>query len=182
MNNIIPNKKRKLSNNLKYPLLYQKKSKINKAMPTKINSIKKNSLENSKDSEALKISYNNIIDNINVNKENIEQRKEKISFTHIVQYAREKIKKEYTSPYIERLVKNKSFNFVKEEEMPIYICFYKINDIFLNKKSRLIINFYENNIYYSEDEYLISYFNKKEYNIILRYILAYIYEKDFYCI
>ena len=182
MNNIIPNKKRKLSNNLKYPLLYQKKSKISKAMPTKINSIKKNSLENSKDSEALKISYNNIIDNINVNKENIEQIKEKISFTHIVQYAREKIKKEYTSPYIERLVKNKSFNFVKEEEMPIYICFYKINDIFLNKKSRLIINFYENNIYYSEDEYLISYFNKKEYNIILRYILAYIYEKDFYCI
>lgn len=130
MNNI-PNKKKQLNNKLIYPLLYQKKNKLSsKALSSQKNSIKKNNLENSKDPEELKKPYNNAIVNKGVKRDNKE---EKISFTYIVQYAREKIKKEYCSPYIEKLVNNKIFNYLKEEEMPIYICFYKINNIFLNK-------------------------------------------------
>ena len=100
----------------------------------------------------------------------------------IIKYARNKIKKDYNSPYISRLFKiNKEvFKTKKEEDKPICYNLYKINDIFDKKKSRFNINFLENNIFLSENEYLIKSFNKKEIKIIFRYLLGYIFIKDKY--
>ena len=100
----------------------------------------------------------------------------------IIKYAGDKIKKEYNSPYIARLIKiNKDvFKTKKEEDKPIYYNLYKINEIFNSKKSRFNINFLENNIFLSENEYLIKTFNKKEMKIVFRYLLGYIFIKDKY--
>ena len=100
----------------------------------------------------------------------------------IIKYAGDNIKKEYNSPYIARLIKiNKDvFKTKKEEDKPIYYNLYKINEIFNSKKSRFNINFLENNIFLSENEYLIKTFNKKEMKIVFRYLLGYIFIKDKY--
>ena len=179
MNNIssIQNKKKSIGTKYIYPLLYQKKkNNAKKAVSSK--KVKRFNLNKSKDSYEEREMLKN--DN-NENKLKLSiQLKQETSFIYLVQYAREKIKKEFQSPYIERLVKNKNFNYVKEDEMPIYYCLYKINDIFLYKRSRFSINFYESNIYYCENEYLIKNFKKYEYIIIMRYLLGYAYDKDFY--
>ena len=176
------NKKKNLSNKYIYPLLFQKKNKLSKAIPSQIggSSIKSNNLNNSIDSNEILEIFTTYSRNKPKPTVIIEPIK-KISFTYIVQYAREKIKKEFVSPYVERLITNKNFKYIREEDMPIYICLYKINDIFLKKKNRLTTNFYESNIYYSENEYLIKSFKKVEFLIIMRYLLAFIYDKDFYC-
>lgn len=153
--------------------LLPRKNKLTKPSSRK-NSFKSNKSFKSKDS-------------LNENTKNrrssfmpINPNSSRLSFTVLVQYAREKIKKEYCSPYITRLEENKEFNIVKEDENPIYFCLYKINDIFLNKRSRLTVNFKECDIYYDENEYLIKIFKKYEILYILRYVLAYLYDKDFY--
>lgn len=98
----------------------------------------------------------------------------------LIQYARCKIKKEYMSPYIERIAKfNKNSNNQKKiEEKLKYLNLYKINEIFQNKKSRLNINFLESILYLIDNEYLIKQFKKKEIRIIFRYLLGFIYFKD----
>jgi hypothetical protein len=50
----------------------------------------------------------------------------------------------------------------------------------LNKKSRFSIHFYECDIFYDENEYLIRCFKKYEFIIMMRYLLAYVYDKDSY--
>ena len=103
----------------------------------------------------------------------------KYSFNFIVQYAREKIKEQYKTPYILKLLNNKNFKYIKEEEKPIQYFFYKINDIFLKKRTSFLTNFLESNIFYSENEYLIRLFKRYEYAIIMRYLLSFVYDKDF---
>ena len=173
------NKNKNLSNKYIYPLIFQQKNKLNKVISSHAGgSFKSNKLNQSNDSKEIL----EIFSNYSRRKREsfaIEPKK-KISFKYIVQYAREKIKKKFISPYIERLFISKNLNYVKEEDMPIYINLYKINDIFSKKRSRLTTNFYESNIYYSENEYLIKFFKRKEFFIIMRYLLAYIYDKDFY--
>ena len=98
----------------------------------------------------------------------------------LIKYARNKIKKEYISPYINRLIKptNNIYKPKKDEDKPIYYNLYKINDIFYNKRSKFNLNFLETNIFLCENEYLIKSFKKKEVRIILRYLLGYIFFKD----
>ena len=98
----------------------------------------------------------------------------------LIKYARNKIKKEYISPYINRLIKptNNIYKPKKDEDKPIYYNLYKINDIFYNKRSKFNLNFLETNILLCENEYLIKSFKKKEVRIILRYLLGYIFFKD----
>ena len=129
------NKKKNLSNKYIYPLLFQKKNKLSKAIPSQIggSSIKSNNLNNLIDSNEILEIFTTYSRNKPKPTVIIEPIK-KISFTYIVQYAREKIKKEFVSPYVERLITNKNFKYIREEDMPIYICLYKINDIFLKKK------------------------------------------------
>ena len=64
-------------------------------------------------------------------------------------YARDKIKKDYISPYINRLIKPKQINYKikKNEDKPIYYNLYRINDMMDNKKSRTKLIFIENIIY-----------------------------------
>lgn len=173
----IQNKKKSINTKYIYPFLYPtKKNKVRSSVS--FGRSNRNNLNRTKDSiEILEMFKND--NNENKLKSSI-QLKNKTSFTYLVQYAREKIKHEYRSPYIEKLVKNGNFNYVKEDEMPIYFCLYKTNDIFLYKKSKFSINFYESNIYYCENEYLIKNFKKFEYIIIMRYLLGYAYDKDFY--
>ena len=74
-------------------------------------------------------------------------------------YARDKIKKDYISPYINRLIKPKQINYKikKNEDKPIYYNLYRINDMMDNKKSRTKLIFIENIIYLSENEYLLKF-------------------------
>ena len=109
----------------------------------------------------------------------IKESSHKFNFTLIVQYARQKIKKQYTSPYIMKLLENQNLNIMKKEERPIYYNLYKINNIFYNRRSRINLNFSECNMFYDDNEYLIQPFKRIHYVIIMRYLLAYVYDKDF---
>ena len=99
-------------------------------------------------------------------------------------YARNKIKAEYITPFIEKLIKpsKNTYKIIRDEEKPIYYHLYKINDIFFNKRCRLNINFLDINIYLSDKEYLIKFFGKAEFRIIMRYLLGFIFYKDINCI
>ena len=174
MNNSVSgfNKKRKkLSTKylFQFNSLIQKKNKASSKHPT----LKTNKSIKSQD-------INDLIDNNNRNINNIFSNYQKQPYTYLVQYARIKIKKEFFSPYITRLLNNQNFSYIKEEEMPIYFCLYKMNEIFLHKKSRFSTNFYECDIYYNENEYLIKYFRKFEYSVAMKYLLGYVYDKDIY--
>ena len=78
-----------------------------------------------------------------------------------------------------KILENQNFNIVKKEESKIYINLYKINKIFNNVRSRINLNFSECNMYYDDNEYLIQPFKRVHYVIIMRYLLAYVYDKDF---
>ena len=175
MKNDTPNK-RKLSQS-KYLnqfniYLSQKKLKLTKNISTK----KEVKLIENKPKD-IRESIKSINNNIS---SKIFDYKIKYKFNAIVQYARDKIKKQYRSPYITKLIENKKFNIMREEEKPIYYCLYKVNDIFLHKKSRFSVNFYECEIFYDENDYLIRCFKKYEFIIMMRYLLAYVYDKDSY--
>ena len=102
------------------------------------------------------------------------------SINSIVKYALDKIKKDYISPYIDRLIKpeDRINKTIKNEDKPIYYNLYKINEILLNKKSRLNLNFLENNYFLNNNEYLIKAFGRDEFRIVMRYLLGYIYIND----
>ena len=156
----------------------QKSNKIGKDPSSKPALYKINKMRKSREGKDLINNINN--NNINSNNYTIFENVNKLPFTYLVQYARGKIENVFRSPYIEGILSNKNFNFMKEEEKPIYYCLYKINDIFLNKKSRLSINFYEYDIYYNENEYLIKLFSRYEYYVAMKYLLAFVYDKDAY--
>ena len=126
-----------------------------------------------------KFMENPLFMNSRVRKLLVRENSKKFNFTLIVQYARQKIKKQYTSPYIMKLLDNQNFNIMKKEERPIYYNLYKINNIFDNRSSRINLNFSESNMYYDDNEYLIQPFKRFHYVIIMRYLLAYVYDKDF---
>lgn len=175
MNYFSPNKRKKSQNkylNQYNIFLSQKKSKLSKISTSRKDVTSSNKSKES--GESIRLLNNNVYTS------KIFDYKIKLSFPMIVQYAREKIKKPFMSPYITRLIESNKLNIVKEEEKPILYCLYKINDIFLNKKSRFSVNFYECDIFYNENEYLIKCFKRLEYIIIMRYLLAYIYDKDLY--
>ena len=98
----------------------------------------------------------------------------------IEKHARDKIKKEYITPFITRLINTNidSYKLKKDEDKPIFYNLFKINEIIYNKRSKFNINFLETNIFLSENEYLIKSFKKNEIRIILRYLLGYIFIKD----
>ena len=126
-----------------------------------------------------KFMENPLFMNIRARKFLVKENSKKFNFTLIVQYARQKIKKQYTSPYIMKLLENQNFNIMKKEERPIYYNLYKINNIFNNRRSRINLNFSECNMFYDDNEYLIQPFKRFHYVIIMRYLLAYVYDKDF---
>lgn len=157
------------------------KNSVNIYLPTKR---RKSLLKPSNSKDANKQSSNKFMENplfmnSRARKYLVRENSHKFNFSLIVQYARQKIKKQYTSPYITKFIENKNFNIVKKEERPIYYNLYKINNIFYNRKSRINLNFSECNIYYDNNEYLIQSFKRIHYVIIMRYLLAYVYDKDF---
>ena len=95
-------------------------------------------------------------------------------------HARNKIKKDFISPYIERLIQQNNINYktIKNEDKPTYYNLFKVNDLCNKKNSRLNLNFEENNIFLSENEYLIKSFHMDEYRVIMRYLLGYVFNKD----
>ena len=161
------NKIRNSPKNL-YPYNLFNNSKRNKL--TKIPSFNKSKIN--KNNNELDIKVKSTFSNPNL-------KTTKYSFNFIVQYAREKIKEQYKTPYILKLLNNTNFKYIKEEEKPIQYFFYKINDIFLKKRTHFLANFLESNIFYSENEYLIRLFKRYEYTIIMRYLLSFVYDKDF---
>ena len=120
--------------------------------------------------------------NDKVNNVNNKQKKTEIlrPMKSLIQYARYKIKKDYISPFVHRLIRptKNVYKVIKDEDKPTYYNLFKINDIMNNKKSRFNINFLEVNIYINENEYLIKLFQKEEFRIIIKYLLGYIYFKD----
>ena len=144
-------------------------------------SSKVGTFKSSKSNNKSKIIKDNIEINesVKTNDNNSYLKNIKYSFTFLVQYAREKIKKQYTTPYILKLLNSKNFKFIKEEEKPIQFCLFKVNDIFTRKKTRFFENFLECNIFYSENEYLIRSFKRYEYFTIMKYLLAFVYDKNF---
>jgi len=157
------------------------KNSTNIYFPTKR---RKSILKSSNSKEVNKILSNKFMENplfmnSRAKKYLVREKSHQFNFSLIVQYARQKIKKQYTSPYIMKILENQNFNIVKKEERPIYINLYKINKIFNNVRSRINLNFSECNMYYDDNEYLIQPFKRVHYVIIMRYLLAYVYDKDF---
>ena len=122
-------------------------------------------------------------------KENINDKKEKIidvnQFYNIRKKIYKNLKKPYISPYLENsLSQKKYFNEVKnpsfiEGKIKIYdyfqICYLINKEI---KNYRLLSRFNDYIIFNDDQEYLMKYFNDKEYYIIMNYLLYQVYSKD----
>ena len=117
---------------------------------------------------------------ININDLNLKKLRPLSPIKTLIRYARDKIKKEYTSPYINKLVElnKKMFKDKKGEDKPMYYNLFKINEIFYKKRSSFNLNFLESNLFINDNEYLIKFFEKEEYRTIMRYLLGYIFLKD----
>ena len=117
---------------------------------------------------------------ININDLNLNKLRPLRPIKTLIRYARDKIKKEYTSPYINKLVElnKKMFKDKKGEDKPMYYNLFKINEIFYKKRSSFNLNFLESNLFINDNEYLIKFFEKEEYRTIMRYLLGYIFLKD----
>ena len=117
---------------------------------------------------------------ININDLNLKKVRPLRPIKTLIRFARDKIKKEYTSPYINKLVElnKKMFKDKKGEDKPMYYNLFKINEIFYKKRSSFNLNFLESNLFINDNEYLIKFFEKEEYRTIMRYLLGYIFLKD----
>ena len=119
--------------------------------------------------------------NNTLNKDDFKQKGTEIlkPMKYLEQYARDKIKRDYISPFVSKLIKptKNIYKVIKDEDKPKYYNLFKINEIINNKKSRFNLNFLEENIYLNENEYLIKLFQKDEFRIIIKYLLGYVYIK-----
>ena len=107
--------------------------------------------------------------------------KRKVNTKHFYLIRRQinqKLKNTYKSPYMDYLIEKGYYIHHKKSDYPKYYNYYMILNLMKNKRCKLTLRYYDHLFYYNNQEYLINYFGKNEYFIIINYLLFFIYDKD----
>jgi len=90
----------------------------------------------------------------------------------------QKLKNTYKSPFMDYFIKKGYYIHHKKSDYPKYYNYYMICYLMNNKRCRLTLRYYDHLLFYNNQEYLIRYFGKTEYFIIINYLLFFVYDKD----
>lgn len=90
----------------------------------------------------------------------------------------QKLKNTYKSPFMDHLIKKGYYIHHKKSDYPKYYNYYMICYLMNNKRCQLTLRYYDHLLFYNNQEYLIRYFGKTEYFIIINYLLFFVYDKD----
>ena len=94
-------------------------------------------------------------------------------FIQIIKYVNSKLYENYGYPYIDI-----KYILKEDETFPIYYDYYKINKILKDVKCRLVSKFHDYNLELNDNEYLIRYSPRKDYYILMKYLLFFVYGYD----
>ena len=103
---------------------------------------------------------------------------DKNKFKEIIKFVKVKLYEKHGYPYI------KTSYILKSEEIPPLFCdYYKINKIVRNEKCQLLSKYHDFVLLLNNNEYLIRYSPRKDYYIIMKYLLffVYAYDRTTYC-
>lgn len=90
----------------------------------------------------------------------------------------QKLKNTYKSPFMDYLIQKGYYIHHKKTDYPKYYNYYMICYLMNNKRCQLTLRYYDHLLFYNNQEYLIRYFGKNEYFIIINYLLFFVYNKD----
>ena len=90
-----------------------------------------------------------------------------------IKFVKSKLYENHGYPY---LIHN--YYLSNENTPPLIYDYYKINKILNNAKCRLVSRLHDFTILFNKNEYLIRYSTKKDYYIIIKYLLFYVYAYD----
>ena len=90
----------------------------------------------------------------------------------------QKLKNTYKSPFMDYFIKKGYYIHHKKSDYPKYYNYYMICYLMNNKRCQLTLRYYDHLLFYNNQEYLIRYFGKTEYFIIINYLLFFVYDKD----
>jgi hypothetical protein len=94
-------------------------------------------------------------------------------FIKLLKYVHLKLYDNYGYPYI-------GLKFIENEKetFPIYYDYYKINKILRDVKCRLVAKYHDFRLEFNNNEYLIRYLPRKDYYIVMKYLLFFVYGYD----
>ena len=98
---------------------------------------------------------------------------DKKKFIERIKFVKSKLYENHGYPYI---IHNNNLN--NEDTPPLLYDYYKINKILNNSKCRIVARMNEFTLLSNKNEYLIRYSSKKDYYIIIKYLLFYVYAYD----
>ena len=98
---------------------------------------------------------------------------DKVKFIERIKLVKYKLYENHGRPYI-----NVKYNLKSGEIPPLYYDYYKINKILLKHKCKLVSKYNDLNIFFNENEYLIRYSPRKEFYILMKYLLFFVYGYD----
>ena len=98
---------------------------------------------------------------------------DKNKFIERIKFVRAKLYEKHGYPYI-----TTRYNLKNNEIPPLFYDYYKINKILGNKKCQLLSKFHDYVILLNKNEYLIRFSPKKDYYIIMKYLLFFVYAYD----
>ena len=104
----------------------------------------------------------------------ITKKIEKSQFLKIIKFVKAKLYRNYGYPYVEIKYKIKG----EEDKQALYYDYYKINKIINNQNYRIVSKYHDYAIFLNDDEYLIRYSPRKDYYIIMKYLLFFVYAYD----
>ena len=90
----------------------------------------------------------------------------------------QKLKNTYKSPFMDYLIQKGYYIHHKKSDYPKYYNYYMICYLMNNKRCQLTLRYYDHLLFYNNQEYLIRYFGKSDYYIIINYLLFFVYNKD----
>ena len=98
---------------------------------------------------------------------------DKKKYIERIKFVKYKLYENHGYPYIDMN------SDISTSDMPyLFYDYYKINKILKNKKCKLVSRYHEYNLFLNNNEYLIRYSPKKEYYIIMKYLLFFFYAYD----
>ena len=103
---------------------------------------------------------------------------DKNKFKERIKFVKVKLYEKYGYPYI-----TTSYILKGEETPPLFCDYYKINKIVRNEKCQLLSKYHDFVLLLNSNEYLIRYSPRKDYYIIMKYLLffVYAYDRTTYC-
>ena len=98
---------------------------------------------------------------------------DKNKFIERIKFVKSKLYEEHGYPYI-----TPNYHLKEDETPPLFYDYYKINKIIRNKKCQLVSRYHEYVLFLNKGEYLIRYSPRKDYYVIMKYLLFFVYGYD----